>query len=61
MYAYSHMECSHRPNFLSFQVNFCSFAPLLTPKIKIWKKCKKTPGEIILLQRRTIHQDHMHP
>ena len=37
--------------FLSFQVLFCSFAPLLTPKIKIWKKCikKKTPGDIILL------------
>ena len=27
--------------FLSFQVIFCFFVPLLTPKIKIWKKCKK--------------------
>ena len=25
-------------NFLSFQVIFCSFVPLLIPKIKIWKK-----------------------
>ena len=27
---------------LSFQAIFCSFNPLLTPKIKIRKKCKKT-------------------
>ena len=27
---------------------FCFFAPLLTPTIKIWKKCKKAPGHIIL-------------
>ena len=40
MYAYSGMECD-RHNFLSFQAIFSSFAPLLTPKIKIWKKCKK--------------------
>ena len=37
MYAYSNMECD-RHNFLSFQVIFCSFVPLLIPKIKIWKK-----------------------
>ena len=41
MYAYSDMECFHRHNFLSFQAIFCFFDPLLTPKIKIWKKCKK--------------------
>ena len=40
MYAYSDMECN-RHNFLSFQAIFCSFTPLLTPKIKFWKKCKK--------------------
>ena len=43
--------------FLSFQVIFCSFAPLLTLKIKTWKKCKKTPGDIILLHMCTINQD----
>ena len=60
MYVYSDMECSSRHNFLSFQATFCSFAPLLlTPKIKIWKKFKKTPGYIILLQMCTINQDHI--
>ena len=60
MYAYSGMECD-RHNFLSFQAIFSSFAPLLTPKIKIWKKCKKkkTPADIILLHTCTIDQDHM--
>ena len=38
MYAYSDMECSQRQNSLSFQDIFFCFAPLLTPKIKIWKK-----------------------
>ena len=28
--------------FLLFQAIFCFFAPLLTQKIKIWKKCKRT-------------------
>ena len=40
MYAYSDMECG-RHNFLSFQAIFFSFSPLLTPKIKIWKKSTK--------------------
>ena len=39
MYAYSDTECN-RHNFLSFWGIFCSFTPLLTPKIKIRKKCK---------------------
>ena len=60
MYAYSDMECLHRHNFSSFRVIFCSFAPLLTAKIKIWKKCKKAPGDINLLYTCTINQDHMH-
>ena len=46
-------------NFLSFQAGFCFFAPLLTPKIKIWKKCKKTPGHIIFLHMCAINQDLM--
>ena len=37
---------------------FCLFTPLLTPKIKIWKKCKKNPGDIIL-HMCTINEDHM--
>ena len=40
MYAYSDMECDNII-FCYFRLFFCSFTPLLTPKIKIWKKCKK--------------------
>ena len=58
MYAYSDMECN-RHNFSSFQAIFCSFATLLTLKVKIWKKCKKSPGDIILLHMCTTNQDHM--
>ena len=53
------MECFHRHIFLSFQAIFCVFVPLLAPKIKIWKKYKKTLGHIILLHICTINQDHM--
>ena len=53
MYAYSGMECD-RHNFLLFEVIFCPFTPLLTPKIKIWKKCKK-----YLLHMCIITQDHI--
>ena len=49
----------NRHNFLSFYAIFCSFTPLLTLKVKIWKKCKKNPGDIILLHMCTIIQDHM--
>ena len=49
-----------RENFLSFWAIFCSFAPLLTPKIKISKKCEKHPDIYpILLYMCTINQDHM--
>ena len=30
-----------RKNFFSFWAILCPFTPLLTPKIKIWKKCKR--------------------
>ena len=53
------MEWFHRHNFLSSQAIFCFFVPLLTPQIKIWKKCKKTTEHVILLHMCTINQDHM--
>ena len=59
MYAYSDMECLHRHNVLSVQAIFCFFTPLLASETKIWKKCKKTPGHLILLHMCTINQDHM--
>ena len=46
MYASWDIECN-RHNFLLFCVTFCPFTPLLTPKIKIWKKCKKKTLEIL--------------
>ena len=55
VYAYSDMECN-RHIFFVILVHFWSFTPLLTQKIKIWKKCKKTPGDIILLHICTINQ-----
>ena len=45
--------------FLSYQANFCFFAPLLTPKINIWNKRKKTPGHVLLLHKCIINQDQM--
>ena len=48
-------------NFCHFRSFFALFVPSLTPKIKIWKKCEETPGDIIPLYTRTINQDHMHP
>ena len=61
MYALSDTEGSHRHNFVSFQAIFCFFATFLTPKIKIWKKCEKTPRHITLLHMCTINQDHKTP
>ena len=40
IYASWDMECN-RHNFCTFWTMFCPFTRLLTPKIKIWKKCKK--------------------
>ena len=48
-------KCNRRNSF----VIFYTFTPLLTPKIKVWKKCKKTTGDIIFLQMCTINEDHM--
>ena len=42
------MECGEH-NVLSFWVIFCSFTPLTICKIKIFKKMKKTCGDIIIL------------
>ena len=44
--------------FLSFWSIFCPFIPLLTPKIKMWKKCKKA-GDITHLHMCTKNEDHM--
>ena len=44
----------NRQNFLSFWTVFCSFTSLWIHKIKILKKIKKMPGDIITLDMCTI-------
>ena len=44
---------------MSFLGHFLPFYPTIYPKNKIWKKCKNTPGDIILLHICSINEDHM--
>ena len=46
-----------RQNVLSFGTIFCSFNPLATHKIKVLKKYKKMPIDIIILQMCTINEN----
>ena len=45
--------------YFSFWVIFCPFTPLTAWKIKISKKMKKTPGDIIILHNYIKNHDHM--
>ena len=45
--------------FLSFLTVFCSFTPLTTQKIKLLKKMKKLPGDIVILHMCTINDNNM--
>ena len=61
MYGSWDIKCD-RKNFLSFWAIFCPFTPLTAGKMKISKKTKKkkkTPGNIITLQKCTKTHDHM--
>ena len=48
-------------NFFSFWTIFCPFIsnPITTQRIKILKRKKKTPGDIIILHKCTINDNHM--
>ena len=46
-------------SYFSFLAIFCSFTPLAVRKIKIKKKMKTTPGDIIILHRCTKNCDQM--
>ena len=46
-------------NYFSFWVTFCPFTILTAQKIKIKKKTKKTPGDIIILHMCTENYDQM--
>ena len=52
------MVCD-RCNYFSFWVIFCPFTSLTAPKMKISKKMKKKPGDIISLHSCTKTHDHM--
>ena len=45
--------------YFSFWAIFCPFMPLTAQKIKILKKWKKTPGDIIILHMCTKNYDQM--
>ena len=49
LYCSQDMVCN-RFNYFSFWAIFCPFTSLTAPKIKILKKWKKTPGDIIILK-----------
>ena len=57
-YGSSDIELS-RQNFLSFWTIFCPLTSLTTQKLKILKKNKKMPGDIIILHKCTINDNHM--
>ena len=57
MYGYWDIK-RDRQNFLSFGTIFCLFTHLTTPKIKILKNWKKTPGDTIILHKCTKNHDH---
>ena len=59
---YGSWDIEHnRQKFLSFWAIFCPLTPLplTTQKIKIKKKWKKTPRDIIILHMHTINDNHM--
>ena len=49
----NHIMYGSWDNFLSFWAIFCSFTPLRTQKIKVFKKWKKIPGDIMILHKCT--------
>ena len=58
MYGSSDMECN-RHNFLSFWTIFALLPRPNNPKNQNFEKMKKLPGDIIILQRCNINDNHM--
>ena len=58
MYVSWYMECN-RHDFLPLWAILCCFTPLTTQKSKILKKMKIMPGDIIILHKCTINDNHM--
>ena len=57
MYGSSDMECNGQ-NFLSFWTVFCPFTPN-NPKNQDFEKMKKLSGNIIILHRCNVNDNHM--
>ena len=57
MYSFWHMMCYRCNCYFSFWPIFCPLNPLTAQKIKILKKWKKTPGNIIILHKCTKSYD----
>ena len=57
-YGSSNMKCNGQ-NFLSSWAVSCSFTPLTNPKNDNFEKMKKKPGDIIILHRCNINENHM--
>ena len=51
--------CDGSNSYFLFCNIFCPFTPLTTQKIKIFKKWKKVPGDIIILHMCTKNNYHM--
>ena len=58
MYGSWDME-SNGQKFLSFWTVFCPLISLTTKKLKIFRKMEKLPGDIIILHRCNINENHM--
>ena len=57
---YGSWDMEHdRQHYFSYWTVFCPLTLLITQKIKILKKWKKTPGDIIILHKFTINDNHM--
>ena len=59
MYGSWDMERVTDSSFCYFGMFFCPFTPLTTRKIKIFKKWKKKPGDIIILHMSKINDNNM--
>ena len=49
----------NRQNFLTFWTIFCPLTPFNNPENQDFEKKKKTPGDIIILHKCTINENHM--
>ena len=56
---YSSWDTKWDRNIFVILGHFCLFTLIMISKIKILKKWKKMPGDIILLHMYTINEDHM--